>query len=259
MAWSDEARRRSAEVRRLKAMMRKRTQLASARSKKPVSVPWKPKMSLGEAQEWAKDSIYPDTVLRVGSPKAAKAIGQIGFDMDKPGYYMHGKGAYFALSPDTIDKYGEFESRSYVVTAYKVKLKNPLFVDYNKDAHWNVGKTGSRRHILEAAGVSPEDVAGRYESDSGFTALLHELGYDGIVIKDQGWHGTPGGSQVVVFDPKNIVQIDAPDASFGDWPSVAGEFLKQTGYNFNWYIDLIRSLRKRQMEALRKRRGFVTS
>jgi hypothetical protein len=197
------------QVRAMKTLVGPRARAADKRAR---AAGWKPFMTPAEAVEWTKNSAYKKTVVRVGEKLAFEGVKTEGFNTHAEGRYsMHAEGAYFATDVSTIHHY------SYgpvsVLSAFKVNVKNPLKVVFPK-YYDPEGPMGPRERILKAAGLTPDEIAKlRPEfndlSAQAVTDELQKRGYDSIeIIDESGWSGTPGGSQVVVFDRENIVMLD---------------------------------------------------
>jgi hypothetical protein len=92
---------------------------------------WKPKMSVGEADAWAKDSAHPGPVFRISRAENAEAIAKEGFSLERSNFgSVFGKGVYVTpadAATGAMGFYGHGGDR--VQMEMRVKIKNPIRVE----------------------------------------------------------------------------------------------------------------------------------
>lgn len=195
-----------------------------------------PVMTQDEALAWAKNqgTKYDKIVYHVTTPENAEAILKDGYKLGKKGIYtkgeaLLGEGFYGATDWDTVELYQELallQNKDQETIGFAVNVQKPLRLtvtepkwwDYGNNAPWKgatpqgilddflgsvIGKKDLKALKQEIEGTNP----GIGQSEI-LKKILQDMGYDSIIFITPGAEQYLGGSQIVVFDPRNVVAID---------------------------------------------------
>ncbi len=177
-------------------------------------------MSKPEAEKAVADSALKDTFYHATTPEAAAAISKDGFTSTGKKYgKVFGDGVYLATDAPTTDRYAKQVGAGASVVEVKVNVKNPFVVKMEdlSDGFLDIAKRlpGGEAAFRKAQekmvkdGVSHDDSRGK-----AIAAMLQDAGYDALKIEaSPDAHHNVGGSQLVVFDPKNVVAVAPSPAS----------------------------------------------
>lgn len=166
------------------------------------NVEWKPTMSRAEAKEWAANSKAPGIYYHGTSKDAAAQISENGFDTGKIGsssgdYGFYGAGIYVTGSDFTAQRYTSSGDTGHVLEM-RVNTENPM--------PWEEARAYLTNNA-DADGISTKDLS------EALTAEAKSRGYDSILVgqpiaPEAGQFVATSYTEVVIFDPKQIVIID---------------------------------------------------
>ena len=176
---------------------------------------WKPAMTLKEAERWNKNSIIRETYSHVTEYSYVRLIMKDGFNISGRKFgKTWGNGVYLSNNREVLNYYKKGFYGKGKEIQLKINVKKLLRWDMNVDT--TQGYT-MKNAILRKAGVNIEDYNKLTDSlkqrlgvsgadAEAFTRLLKAKGYDGLeIIQKAGeFNINIGGSQIVIFDPKNI-------------------------------------------------------
>jgi len=175
---------------------------------------WKPTMSFAEARAFIAGSAYDRPVYRLSKPENIERIKTEGFDPSIGSRFardIFGEGAYFTPAEGTGGAMSDIYAMGgrQELTAF-VRMENPLVLDYGaNDTRRTAGQI--RQQALDEAGVTTREMTAAEVgamSDSRFTGLIRNAGYDGIIVHGSREDATLGGPQVIAFEREQIVVID---------------------------------------------------
>jgi hypothetical protein len=189
---------------------------------------WKPVMSRAEADAWAADSVYRDTVYHATDPENAKMIRKDGFlDSGGGGFGEdYGRGMFFSTDRKSVTFYEtngtRGESVQNEVLNVRLNVRKVLSLDHNVDRKILSGdETDYGVGIARKMGVpNPKKVyqrlydasqeSGDMNPAAGAVRLLAiRNGYDAIKIREgDGVDGSDkGGNQIIVFNPQRVTIV----------------------------------------------------
>ena len=172
-------------------------------------------MALKEAERWNKNSIIRETYSHVTEYSYVRLIMKDGFNTSGRKFgKTWGNGVYLSNNREALNYYKKGFYGKGKEIQLKINVKKLLRWDMNVDT--TQGYT-MKNAILRKAGVKIEDYNKLIDSlkqqlgvsgadAEAFTRLLKAKGYDGLeIIQKAGEFNIGiGGSQIVIFDPKNI-------------------------------------------------------
>ena len=154
-----------------------------------VAVEWKPSMSRDEAEAWARDSVFKDTVYHgTTSQQAVIGISKNGFDLSRIATgRVYGDGVYTTTSHEMASMYIGNAGEENILNI-KANVSNPLVIGGDNDmgAVWDRVKEWYGQDVV----YNKSEILTKYMIDQGYDALhitLHKY--------------------LIVFDPKKITVI----------------------------------------------------
>lgn len=208
---------------------------------KPQDPTWKPTMTQDEALEWAKNhgTKYSDIVWHITGTENANAILDEGFKLGEgKGFskqvHLFGEGFYGALDMETVGLYQDLaylQDEYNVSVGFAVNIQKPLRLIVATPEYWDFENNAPH------PGTTPQSILKDFLSqvigEKDFNALLQEkdalnpdagegellaqilqdMGYDSIIFMTPAAENYLGGSQIVVFDPRNVVAIQPGNAA----------------------------------------------
>lgn len=176
---------------------------------------WRPTMSRIEAERWARASVYRVPLFHATTPAAGLAIRQLGFDVRFRTFgQVWGDGVYATADPEVIALYralvssgkpSVLELRVDLRTVLAVRVRRGERRDQVRDRILRLIPGGYSRWILELVILRP--LHGDAAPALAFGRVLRGAGYDGLEIVEEVPTADIGGSQLVVYDSRNIVVI----------------------------------------------------
>jgi len=162
--------------------------VAAEAARKPKVIEWRPSMSQAEAEVWAKDSVFKDTVYHgTYNHDIALKISEDGFNLDFVATGRHfGDGVYTAIEQETALSYATNEEN---VLSIKINANNMLTVEaYEMEKLYS-----------DSLGWAFDNNIRDISSSQKLTRYLQSKGYDSLRINSHDY--------IVIFDPKNVTVI----------------------------------------------------
>lgn len=156
--------------------------------------PWKPVMTVDEADQWARNSALKGVYVHVTADNSANAIKEEGFQVFPGPSNYYGAGVYL-----TKDIPGSFAGTASLET--RVNVKNPYYYFVDQQATVQPALTSKEQSpISSEVNQYMKDHPGAQKSEA-VTEVLLAKGYDSVVTQED-------EQIVVVFDPHNVVVVE---------------------------------------------------
>ena len=157
----------------------------------PEKPTWEPSMSLSDADRWAANSVYKETIYHGTTKHNSASIIKYGFSKKYTGATTNnggflGTGNYFSKHSNVAASYGDTRLK------IKINTKNPL--NWDTPAALEIRNKIKYPHDYFEAGALRD-----YTKSQLLTKEIINAGYDSIIFKN--------GYEIVVFNKRNIVVI----------------------------------------------------
>jgi hypothetical protein len=155
----------------------------------PKVVEHKPAMSRVDADEWAKESVWKQDLHHGTSEIGSNVIPKVGFDLEREGTRLYGKGVYATSNSKAAESFAELGKSSTLTL--RANVKNPLEVNFSRLAEKAELDKALQFSRLQSTGGGGE--AGRQ--------ALMDAGFDAVRIT------TADFDYFIVLEPSNIVVV----------------------------------------------------
>ena len=184
---------------------------------------WRPAMPRAEAARWVLGSIYRPSVFHATSREAAEAIRREGFDLRRRTFgRIWGIGVYATPERTVAEAYrAAVSGGDPVIVELAIRVRRILAVE---------AQPGDKRpDFLNRILDSMEDGRNRWfhemvnqrlrgETEAAAVALrlaVQAAGYDALEVRELEMSAEIGGTQLVIYEPSNVVVIEDDEHSHG--------------------------------------------
>lgn len=187
-----------------------------AAKKKPRTqapqVAYKPSMTQKEADLWAANSAHKTPVFHRTDTENVRAIQKEGFSLRKTRFgRIWGNGVYMTDDPVARKKYAQWIGSSSKELELRINVRNVFVFDSDMLDKKNYPMFQRFEVIASTIPGGQERynqlVKELFDEAEAISRLLQENGYDALLITQRRFSEIVGGTQILVFDPKNVTVV----------------------------------------------------
>ena len=176
---------------------------------------WRPSMPRAEAERWAAGSAISEALYHVTHRQAAARIRREGFDLTRRTIgRAWGNGIYATPDRQVLATYAQVYGNAAEVIELRVQVHQPLRVQPVVSDRIDMLRQallllpGANARFIDLTIELSRSLPAPLVAPEAFSRVLREAGYDALEVVEIGVSATVGGSQVVVYDPLNVVVVD---------------------------------------------------